>query len=53
MKFTIKRASAWLKAEKTREIKTLEELMAFVKEVKEDIIITKEGKIIIYDDYLE
>lgn len=53
MKFTIAKASDW-DYEDEVEIKTLEELVKFIKEYDKAVVIEKDCKrIIIYDDYLE
>lgn len=44
----------WEHATAYIELETLEDLMKFMHEIKEDVVICyKENKIIIYDDYLE
>ncbi len=52
MKFTVSKTSSWSYREE-KEIATLEELLAFCKEVDCEIIVKEDGSLEIYDDYRE
>jgi hypothetical protein len=54
MKFKVYQASTgYFNLREEIEINTLEDLMRFIEECDEQIIISKDKKIIIYDDYIE
>ena len=54
MEFRVYRASDYSRSFEIREFNTLEELLAFSKEVKSRLVIDPERmSILIYDDYIE
>ena len=54
MKFELRYASdSWGTPRKEIEINTLEELMALIKECGDDLIISEDREILVYDDYIE
>lgn len=50
--FTIEKASDW-DYEEVKTFNSLEELMDWIEEINSKIIIYKNNRIIIYDDYIE